>query len=355
MDYIKKFYFLASCLIFLLSACSVTKNSVTDSKSKNKSYSRITPEPGTHVTRMATIVLHYANDFVNHPDSLFSKFGDHLEGGGPHIGTIVDTTVLSDSYRVPVRIYYPFRKSRCHGMPVLVFFHGGGFDWGNNKIYDRFNRKLARTTECIVVSAEYRLAPAHPYPAGVNDCYSTLQWVSENLGYISHDSAKIGVIGESAGGNLAAVMALMSRDKHGPHIACQILLYPATNFSDTVYASRKYFSGMDGPYYLINESFLRRVKKQYLGSTGNENDPYVSPLDAQMTSNLPPALVITAQADPLRDEGRLYAEKLKQAGVNVQYKEYQGMIHGFISFYPILLDGRRAFRKTSSFLTEYLK
>jgi acetyl esterase len=338
-----------------MNGCRVTKNNVTDSKSNNKTYSRITPEPGTHVTRMATLVLHYGNDFVNHPDSLFKKYGDRLEGSGPHIGLIKDTMIMSGDYKVPVRIYYPLRKSRCAGMPVLVFFHGGGFDWGNNKIYDRFNRKLSRSTQCIVVSAEYRLAPAHPYPAGVNDCYATLQWVSANLGYISSDSAKIAVIGDSAGGNLAAVMALMSRDKFGPRIACQILLYPATNFSDTLYASRKYFSGMEGPYYLINESFLRRVKKQYLGTTGNENDPYVSPMDANLTSNLPPALIITAQADPLRDEGRIYGERLKKAGVNVEYKEYQGMIHGFISFYPFLLDGRRAFRKTSSFLDEYLK
>ena len=355
MSYKIKLSFIAVFLIYLCSSCSVTKSDVTSSKSSNKTYSRITPEPGTHVTRMATLILHYTNDFVNHPDSLFMKYADHLEAGGPHIGPIIDTSVMSGLAKIPVRIYYPMRRSRCDGLPVLVFFHGGGFDWGNNKIYNRFNRKLAQSTQCIVVSAEYRLAPAHPYPAGVNDCYSTLQWVSKNLDYISSDSAKIAVIGESAGGNLAAVMALMSRDKKGPQIACQILLYPATNFSDTLYASRKYFSGMEGPYYLINEAFLRRVKKQYLGSTGNENDPYVSPMDANLTSNLPPALIITAQADPLRDEGRIYGEKLKKAGVNVEYKEYHGMIHGFVSFYPILLDGRRAFRRTSNFLDEYLK
>ncbi len=355
MSYLNKIYASVFCVMILFTGCSVTRNDVTDSKPRTKSYSRITPEPGTHVTRMATIILHYGNDFVNHPDSLFRKFGEHIEAGGPHIGPVIDTSILSGTYRVPVRIYYPLRKSRCYGMPVLVFFHGGGFDWGNNKIYNRFNRKLARTSQCIVVSAEYRLAPAYPYPAGVNDCYATLEWVSDNLGYISSDSAKIAVIGDSAGGNLAAVMALMSRDKRGPQIACQILLYPATNFADTLYASRKYFSGMEGPYYLINESFLRKVKRQYLGTNGNENDPYVSPMDANLTSNLPPALIITAQADPLRDEGRIYGERLKKAGVNVEYKEYHGMIHGFISFYPFLLDGRRAFRRTSSFLDEYLK
>jgi len=350
-----KLTILGLSLLLLVTACSITRNEAKDSRSKYKSYSRITPEPGTHTTRMASLVLHYSNDFVNHPDSLFKLFADHLEGGGPHIGPIMDTTIMSDNYKLPIRIYYPFRKAKCKGMPVLVFFHGGGFDWGNNKIYDRFNRKLASSTQCIVVSAEYRLAPSNPYPAGLNDCYAALQWVSGNLGFISSKSAKIAVIGDSAGGNLAAVIALMSRDKNGPTIACQILLYPATNFSDTLYASRKYFSGMQGPYYLINESFLRRVKKQYLGSIGNENDPYISPIDAKLTANLPPALVITAQCDPLRDEGRLYAEKLVKAGVDVEYKEYHGMIHGFLSFYPFLLDGRRAFRRTSNFLDDHLK
>jgi acetyl esterase len=355
MSSISRFFISGLSLLLLVWSCSVTKNNASSSKSNNKTYSRITPEPGTHLTRMATLVLHYGNDFVNHPDSLLNRYGEHWEAGGPHMGFILDTSVMSGSYRVPVRIYYPIRKSRCKGLPVLVFFHGGGFDWGNNKIYNRFNRKLSRSTQCIVVSAEYRLAPAYPYPAGVDDCYSTLEWVSDNLGYISSDSAKIAVIGDSAGGNLAAVMALMSRDKKGPAIACQILLYPATNFSDTLYASRKYFSGIDGPYYLINEAFLRKVKKQYLGNIGNESDPYISPMEAKLTSNLPPALIITAQVDPLRDEGRIYGEKLKKAGVNVEYKEYHGMIHGFISFYPFLLDGRRAFRQTSNFLEEYLK
>jgi acetyl esterase len=355
MSYIRGLTISTGLILILICSCTVSKNSVKNSGSASKSYSRITPEPGTRVTRMATLILHYSNDFVNHPDSFYRKYGDRLEKGGPRIGPILDTTILSDNYKLPIRIYYPSRRHRCIGMPVLVFFHGGGFDWGNNKIYDRFNRKLASSSQCIVVSAEYRLAPAHPYPASVNDCYATLQWVSANLGFISSDSAKIAVIGESAGGNLAAVMALMSRDKHGPRIACQILLYPTTNFSDTLYASRKYFSGIEGPYYLINEAYLRKVKRQYLGSTGNENDPYISPIDAKLTSNLPPALIITAQADPLRDEGRNYADKLKRAGVNVEYKEYQGMIHGFVSFYPILLDGRRAFRRTSSFLDQYLK
>jgi acetyl esterase len=349
-----KLSFLSISVLLLFNSCVATKNNTSASRS-NKSYSRITPEPGTHVTRMATLVLRFSNDFVNHPDSLSKLYGTRLEEGGPHVGVIIDTSIMDGLFRIPIRIYYPLRREKCSGLPVLVFFHGGGFDWGNNKIYDRFNRKLTRSTGCIVVSTEYRLAPANPYPAGVNDCYAALQWVSNNLGFISSADAKVAVIGDSAGGNLAAVIALMSRDKKGPAIACQILLYPATNFADTLYASRKYFSGMEGPYYLINERFLRKVKRQYLANGANENDPYISPIDANLTANLPPALVITAQCDPLRDEGRLYAEKLEKAGVDVEYKEYHGMIHGFLSFYPFLLDGRRAFRQTSNFLADHLK
>jgi acetyl esterase len=355
MSSVYRFSISGILLLLLLNACSISRHEVSSSGSKNKSYSRITPEPGTHLTRMAALVLRFSNDFVNNPDSVSELLGKKLEKGGPHVGSIIDTSILNGSHRIPTRIYYPYRKAKCIGLPVLVFFHGGGFDWGDNKIYNRFIRKLSRSSGCIVVSAEYRLAPGNPYPAGVNDCYAALLWVSKNLLFISSSNAKIAVIGDSAGGNLAAVVSLMSRDLNGPAIACQVLFYPPTNFSDTLYPSRKYFSGIDGPYYLINESFLKKVKKEYLARSGKETDPYISPLVANLTSNLPPALIITAQCDPLRDEGRLYAEKLKHAGVNVEYKEYQGMIHGFLSFYPILNKGRKAFRQTSDFLEEHLK
>src|SRR5664279_4921996 len=116
MSYLSKVCISAICFLILMDACSVTKNDVTDSKSNNKTYSRITPEPGTHITRMATLVLRYGNDFINHPDALFKKYGDHMEGSGPHIGLIKDTIILSGDYMVPVRIYYPLRKSKCAGM-----------------------------------------------------------------------------------------------------------------------------------------------------------------------------------------------------------------------------------------------
>ena len=308
-----------------------------------------TPEPGTKINPVADLILHYANKLEVNPDSVMKKYIKRLNLGGPRIHHVLDTTVMHEGYPIPVRVCYPMGKKN-KSSSIMVYFHGGAFLFGDNNMYDKMLRKLVRETNCIVVSAEYRLAPDHPFPEGVNDCYYILQWVAANLKTLGAEGKKIGVAGDSAGGNLAAVMTLMSRDKNGPPIAWQVLYYPATTFRDTMYASLEYFSGLHGKHYMLSATFLHKVKTEYMGKFTNDRDPYLSPLDASLSSNLPRALVITAKCDPLRDEGHDYASRLRRAGVPVTYREAKGMIHGFINFYPILRQGRKAIRLTAAFI-----
>jgi len=251
---------------------------------------------------------------------------------------------------VPVRIYYPTRKSMKGNHPVTLYFHGGGFVLGSVEEYHMMVSKLARVTRQIVVSVEYRLAPDHPFPAGLDDCYAVYRWVRENAKIIGGDGRKICVMGDSAGGNIATVITLRCRDDQYPQPSSQVLLYPGVSFVDTIYPSRQYFGQSETMKYILDEAFLRRVKSQYMGDETNDRHPYLSPLEAELHPDLPPALVITAECDPIRDDGRLYAEKLKAAGIQVEHREYSGMIHGFMSFHMILADALDAMKGIRDYL-----
>ena len=325
----------------------------TGERDSSRLYSGLqTPEPGTRLNPIADLILHYANTLVVYPDSVKKKYEKRLYWGEPRMNRILDTTVVREDYAIPVRVYYPRKPEKCNPSSIIVYFHGGGFVFGNNDTYDGLLKKLAHVTRCIVISAEYRLSPGVHYPVAVNDCYFVLQWVASHMKLLGAEGKKIGVAGDSAGGNLAAVMTLMSRDKGGPPIAWQVLYYPSTTMRDTMYRSRAYFAGSYGRFYMLSEDFMMQVKKDYLGAYPDDRDPYVSPLDARLTPNLPPALIVTAKCDPLRDEGGDYAHRLAQKGVPVMYREAKGMIHGFISFYPLLRQGRKALRLTAGFINE---
>jgi len=183
-----------------------------------------------------------------------------------------------------------------------------------------------------VVSVDYRLAPENPFPAAVDDAYAALQWVSENAESLGGDPSRIAVAGDSAGGNLSAVVSLRARDRNGPKVSCQALIYPATDPSSLDTQSQNDFA----TGFLLTKEGLEWFRSQYLPRPEDRVDPYASPLLAPDHSNLPPAVVITAQFDPLRDEGEAYAEKLRQAGVPVEVVRYESMIHGFVSFLGIV-------------------
>lgn len=223
---------------------------------------------------------------------------------------------------VPVRIYTP---QGVGGLPVLVYFHGGGFITGDLNTCDTQLRALTNRVGSIIVAVGYRLAPKHQFPAAPDDAYAATKWVADHAKEIGGDATRIAIGGDSAGGNLAAVVTLMAHDRGGPALIYQVLLYPNTDATMST-ASWKEFDG-----YVLTRHGAASNYMQYLPSGTDRKNPYVSPLWAKDVKNLPPALVITAGFDPLRDEGEAYAAHLKQAGVPVVATRYDGMRHGFFN------------------------
>jgi len=224
---------------------------------------------------------------------------------------------------IPVRIYQP------HGAgvkPVLVYLHGGGWVIGSLDSYDATCRELAEGAGCVVVSVDYRLAPEHRYPAAPEDCHAAVKWVAANAASLGADPKRLAVGGDSAGGNLSAVVSQMARDKGGPAIHFQLLIYPVT---DADFTRRSYVDNADG--YLLTTAAMHWFWDHYLPAKSQRAEPYASPLRAADLSGLPPAWVCTAEFDPLRDEGEAYAQRLQQAGVSTTLTRFDGLIHGFIS------------------------
>lgn len=230
---------------------------------------------------------------------------------------------IAGSYgTIPARLYYPNRRP---SLPILVFFHGGGWVLGNLETTDATARQWANASQCLVVSVNYHHAPEYRFPAAAEDAYTAARWVSEHASEIGGDASRLAVAGMSAGGNLAVVTALMARDRGTPEIAFQLLWVPVVDFN---FETRSYAENADG--YGLTRKGMQWFWRNYLSSPNDGADPYASPLRASDLSNLPPAFVMTAEFDPLLDEGREYAEKLRSAGVAVEFRTYQGMIHGFL-------------------------
>ena len=247
---------------------------------------------------------------------------------------VADLAIPGPAAEIPVRVYTPRETAQL--LPVLVWLHGGGHVVGCLDSYDALCRQLALQAECIVVSVEYRLAPEHKFPAAPEDCYAATLWVAENAAAIGVDARRLAVGGDSAGGNLAAAVSLMARDRKKPAIAFQMLIYPVTDHS---YDTASYRDNADG--YLLTKDSMVWFWDHYLRAAGDGAEPYASPLRAQDLKGLPPAMVVTTEFDPLRDEGEAYANRLKQAGVPVKLKRYDGLIHGFFmmtGFFPQALQ-----------------
>lgn len=234
---------------------------------------------------------------------------------------------------LPVRIY---KTSDQDKQPVVVFFHGGGWVIGDLETHDSICRQLAIATDCTVVSVDYRLAPEHPFPAAMDDCYEATQWVADNADSLGIDVNRLAVAGDSAGGNLAACVCIKAKDKNGPAICMQLLIYPAT---DARMNTESYETNKDG--YLLTRESMEWFWQHYTG--GNHmNNPLASPSSAADLTGLPAACVITAEYDPLRDEGEAFGEALKAAGVATEIVRYDGMIHGFFGMTELLEGSRQA-------------
>jgi acetyl esterase len=267
-----------------------------------------------------------------------------LFGPLPDVGGVQDRTLEGPGGPLRVRVYTPTTGKGPH--PVLLYMHGGGWVIGDLDTHDRECRILCNDTPCLVVAVDYRLAPEHPYPAAVDDTWAALQWVARNASELGGDPKRIAVGGDSAGGNLAAIAALRARDAGGPALRAQLLVYPSVAGELLVYPSHS--ENATAPFLPLDS--MRYFRKHYLGDVEVTQDPNVAPIHAASHSNLPPALIITAEFDPLRDEGRAYAAKLKAAGVDVRLIEYAGMPHMFFQLSPVLEDGKAALQESAALL-----
>ena len=240
---------------------------------------------------------------------------------GPEVAKVEDASIPNGDFEVPVRIYTP---PGTGPFPVLSWIHGGGWVIGNLETADATARHLCVKAECVVVSVDYRLAPEHKFPVPFEDCYAATSWVQRNAASLNADPARVAVGGDSAGGNLSAAVSIAARDRGGLPIVFQLLVYPVTARD---YNTASYVQNAEG--YLLSADAMRWYWDHYLANDEDATIPYAAPLAASDLSGLPPALVITAEFDPLRDEGEAYAAKLQEAGVQAKATRYDGMIHGF--------------------------
>jgi acetyl esterase len=240
---------------------------------------------------------------------------------GPEVAKVEDRSVSWRDAEVPVRIYTP---AGTGPFPILIWCHGGGMVVGDLDTADPTARHLTVQAGCVTVSVDYRLAPETKFPGACDDCYAAAVWASDNAASIQGDASRMAVGGDSAGGNLAAVVAQMARDRANPDLAFQLLVYPMTSLD---FETPSYVDNADG--YLLTRDSMKWYWDQYLGASDDPNHPYAVPSRAGSFKNLPPALVITAEFDPLRDEGEAYAKSLEADGVPTTHSRYDGMIHGF--------------------------
>jgi acetyl esterase len=231
-----------------------------------------------------------------------------------------------------------YRPSPEGGLPVTLFFHGGGWTVDDLDTHDHLCRRLASRSQAMVVSVAYRRGPEHPYPAAVEDAYAATQWVVAVGRERGVDPTRLAVAGDSAGGNLATVVALLCRDRHGPTVRFQALAYPVTDHWQAGRASYDQYA--EG--YTLSRDFVQWAFEHYLPDGVDRTDPYVFPLRAADLSGLPPALVVTTEFDPLRDEGRAYAERLRAAGVAVEHVHLEDQLHGVLLQEAIVDRARQA-------------
>ena len=249
------------------------------------------------------------------------------------VASVTDHRVPVKNGEITVRVYSPGGKGP---LPALVFYHGGGWVIGDLYTHDGICRSITNAAHCIVASVDYRMAPEQKYPVAVEDSYAGFEWVLANAGKLGIDARRVAVGGDSAGGNLAAAVSLMARDRGTTLPIQQTLIYPVTNYS---YDTPSYHENATG--FLLTRDAMRWFWNHYLARDAQGKEPYASPLLAQNLAGLPPALVITAGCDPLRDEGEAYAARLHDAGVPVTLTRYEGIFHGFIRM-TRLLDKAKA-------------
>ena len=254
---------------------------------------------------------------------------------------VADRTMPGPGGDIGLRVYRPRSHRDGRPSPIVVHFHGAGFVAGDLDTHDSIARFHCKHGDAVVIAVDYRLAPEHPFPAAVDDAHAAVEWAVEHAGALDGDARRVAVLGDSAGGNLAAVVCQMAKARNGPHIAFQALVYPVVDFRpDAAYPCCAQFGG--GDFFLSNRD-MEFFRSCYLNDVQRyASDPRASPLLGGDLAGLPPALVVTAGCDPLHDEGKAYGDRLAAAGVPVEYRCFESTIHAFMSFagaLPVAIEG----------------
>jgi len=286
-----------------------------------------------------------------HEGAAAARAGMHVVatnmGPGPELAKVENLAIPGPVGEIPARVYVP---DGTGPLPATLFFHGGGWVAGDLDTHDAVCRHLAKESDCVVLAVDYRLAPEHTYPAAIDDAYAATAWVAENADSLGVARDRLAVCGDSAGGNLAAATAIRARDSGGPAIAFQGLIYPVT---DDDFERESYVSNAQG--YVLTRDSMKWFWELYVPNASDRKNPLAAPMKVESVEGLPPALVLTAEYDPLRDEGEAFGERLSAAGIPSRVTRYDGMIHGFIRYTKIVDRALEAVHEMAAALKMELK
>jgi acetyl esterase len=271
-----------------------------------------------------------------------------MDEPAPALPRIEDIHIPGPAGPIPARVYAP--SAGAEPLPVVTYFHGGGWVQGDLETHHGLCARLAKHADALVVAVDYRLAPEHKFPAAVEDCLAAYRWVRARAREVGGDAARVAVAGDSAGGNLSAVVSQLAASAGGPVPTCQVLIYPAVDFSLETASHRELAEG-----HVIPRDRIMWYSEQYLRGEADKADLRASPLRAPSLAGQPPAMVVTAGFDPLRDEGQAYGDKLRQAGVEVVHREYAGQIHAFVSLTKAIPQGMVCTLEIAEYLRKRLR
>jgi acetyl esterase len=282
---------------------------------------------------------------VEQARALATQYNSEGKAAALPVASVVNRMIPGPGGELPVRIYTPEGNGP---FPLMMYFHGSGFVMCSLDTHDRGCRNYCNAARCVVVSVDYRLAPEHKFPAGPEDCYAATRWAAAHAGELNADPRRMVLAGDSAGGNMVAVTALMARDRGGPPLCGQLMIVPVTDYPKPGYPS--YVENGQG--YGLTAAGMRWYWGHYLNHESEAEHPYASPARAADLRGLPPALIITAELDVLRDEGEYYGKRLAQAGVPVQVTRYDGVHHGFFGMQAVLDKSKAAMAEVIAWLNQ---
>ena len=271
-----------------------------------------------------------------------------MDEPAPALERVEDLRIPGPAGEIPARAYAP--RAGQTPLPIVAYFHGGGWVQGDLETHHGLCARLAKHADVLVVAVDYRLAPEHKFPAAVEDCLAAYRWLRAHGREIAGDATRVAVAGDSAGGNLSAVVSQLAAQNGGPVPTCQVLIYPSVDFSLETQSHRELADG-----HVIPRDRITWYSEQYLRGEADKADLRASPLRAASLAGQPPAMIVTAGFDPLRDEGQAYAEKLRQAGVEVVYREYPGQIHAFVSLTKAIPQGMACTLEIAEYLKKRLR